>query len=154
VRTGLVHGLIAGAAGTLALNAATYLDMSVRARSASTVPTRSAARLAERAGIDLGEDVAAERRAEGLGALLGYAVGLGFGAAYGALSAGTRGLPTWSAGMLLAAATMTAELPATRLSASTGPGAWGVNGWLTGIVPHVAYGMTAAAVYARIERPG
>src|SRR5438270_564056 len=51
------RGLLAGAAGTVALNVATYMDMAVRARPSSAVPAKVAASLAEGAGIDL----AAER---------------------------------------------------------------------------------------------
>lgn len=50
----LVRGVAAGAVGTSALNATTYLDMLVRGRVASDLPERAAEQLAERLGIELG----------------------------------------------------------------------------------------------------
>jgi hypothetical protein len=40
-------GLVAGAAGTTALNAITYLDMAIRGRPASDTPERTIERLSE-----------------------------------------------------------------------------------------------------------
>ena len=91
----VVRGVIAGAAGTVALNVATYFDMALRGRPASTVPADLAGRLAEVVGVDAlagrdGADEQAGNRRTGTGALLGYVNGLGIGAAYGALSAGSN----------------------------------------------------------------
>ena len=99
MRRGVLAGLVAGAAGTVALNVATYADMAIRGRPASGVPSQMAGILAERAGIDLsgGRGEAAKEQAEhrksGAGALLGYGSGLGVGAAYGLLSPLLRWLP-------------------------------------------------------------
>ena len=102
----IVAGLAAGAAGTLALNVPSYLDMLVRGRSASTLPGDVAGRLADEIGLPLDfdyldfdtdaadsdvddddDDVAVNdrvaNRQEALGALLGYSNGLGIGLAYG-----------------------------------------------------------------------
>lgn len=49
---GLMAGAAAGAAGTTALNAVTYLDMAWRARPASQTPEQAVEKLAERAGVD------------------------------------------------------------------------------------------------------
>jgi hypothetical protein len=43
----VVDALLAGAAGTAALNAVTYADMAVRGRAASQTPQRSVRRLAD-----------------------------------------------------------------------------------------------------------
>jgi len=77
----LMGGAAAGAAGTTALNAATYLDMAVRGRPPSTLPDEMAGRLADRLGLDLGDGEAARHRRSALGALLGPAAGVGIGAA-------------------------------------------------------------------------
>jgi hypothetical protein len=51
--SGATRGLIAGAAGACAPNTATYIDMLVRGRPPSELPAQVAARIAERAEIDL-----------------------------------------------------------------------------------------------------
>ena len=73
----MLIGAAAGAAGTTALNAVTYGDMLVRGRPASSTPSEAAARLADKAGIDLSargeapDGPTAQNRRSGLGALLG-----------------------------------------------------------------------------------
>ena len=71
-RTGraLLGGLAAGAAGTTALNAVTHLDVVVRARSASSTPEDTAAKLAEELGIEIpGDEDERANRLAGLGPL-------------------------------------------------------------------------------------
>ena len=58
----IVAGLAAGAAGTLALNVAGYLDMLVSGRSASTLPGDVAGRLADEIGLPLDFDLVRRRR--------------------------------------------------------------------------------------------
>ena len=75
-----LRGATAGAAGTVALDITTYLDMAIRGRSSSGVPAKVAGSLTETAGIDLapdGNSEAAENRKSGIGALMGDVVGLG-----------------------------------------------------------------------------
>ncbi len=79
MRSSLALGLVAGAAGTAALNVVTYLDMALRGRAVSTMPAQAASRLAGAACVPLGQDESRDNRAEGVGALLGYATGLGWG---------------------------------------------------------------------------
>ncbi|MFE1452948.1 hypothetical protein [Streptomyces olivaceoviridis] len=98
----------------------------------------------------LGEGEDEEHREEALGALLGYVTGLGVGAAYGLARRGGD-LPVWAAGPLLAAAAMAgSDLPATALK-GTDPTTWSLASWVSDIVPHLAYGFTAASVY-RVRR--
>jgi hypothetical protein len=78
-------GLLAGAAGTTALNAATYADMALRGRPPSQVPEQ----VVDRLGLPLGEGAAASNRRQAVAALLGIGVGVGVGAAYG-LAGGDR----------------------------------------------------------------
>jgi hypothetical protein len=80
-----VGGLVAGSVATLALEAITYGDMAVTGRPASSAPSDTAVRVAERLGIRLGEgstDIAANR-ADGIGALMGHATGLVGGMLFG-----------------------------------------------------------------------
>ena len=74
------RGLLAGAAGTTALTAATYLDMTLRGRPASTVPEQTVQALLSATGQRLaGSGTERASRATGLGALLGIANGLTVG---------------------------------------------------------------------------
>ena len=51
--SGFISGVAAGAVGTLAIEAVTYLDMLIRGRPASEVPARVASKLAQMAGFHL-----------------------------------------------------------------------------------------------------
>lgn len=146
----MLLGVAAGAAGTVALNVVTYLDMTIRARSASSVPAKVVEAMAEQANVPLktsGEDVeTAQNRTTGAGALLGYAAGLGVGAAYGLLRPRLTAVPRLITGAGLGLAAMLAsDLPATLLDV-TNPREWSVDSWVSDIVPHMAYGLAAAMV--------
>jgi hypothetical protein len=174
----LVRGLVAGAAGTVALNVVGYLDMLARGRPASDLPARVAGRLADEVGIPLdwdddedeagggegADDDGADDRAgsfgngrlanrqEALGALLGYANGLGLGGAYGIVRLVMPRPPTWLAGALLGGAAMAAsDIPATSLEL-TDPQEWGTQGWLSDIAPHLAYGLVTAWTFEALGR--
>jgi hypothetical protein len=99
----IARGLIAGEAGTTALNIVTWLDVAVRARPASSAPGQTVQRLADVAGVTLVEGMRAEQRTAGLGPPLGYATGLSAAVCY-ALAARRR--PSWP----------TATLPLTVLA--------------------------------------
>ena len=151
---GLLFGAIAGAAGTIALNVATYIDMLVRGRSSSSVPAEVAAQLADSVGVTFvstnGDDNFTANRKEALGALMGYGVGLWVGAGYGLIRPALRMLPLPVAGALAGAAAMAAsDVPATQLGV-TDPAEWGATGWAADIVPHLAYGLVTALVYEAI----
>ncbi|MFC4149695.1 hypothetical protein ACFO0M_25895 [Micromonospora mangrovi] len=151
-RTGVVDGAIAGAVGSAVLNVVSYLDMVVRARPASGTPEETAGRLAGVAHVDLGpEDRAANRRA-GLGPLLGYGTGIAAGAAFGLLAARRR-LPVPVAVGLLGGGVMAVSDGSMTVLGVTDPRRWGRAGWLSDIVPHLAYGMAAAATWWRLRPP-
>ncbi|MCO5971686.1 hypothetical protein [Actinoallomurus soli] len=141
---GLLSGALAGAAGTAALNAVTYADMALRGRSGSQVPEQVVEKTTERAGVSLGEDETAENRRQALGALLGFGVGIGVGVAYGLIRSRGRTLPDALA--LGAAASVASEGPAVALGL-TDPRTWGAAGWISDVVPHLAYGIVTAATY-------
>jgi hypothetical protein len=160
MRRPLLWGIAAGAVGTIALDVVSYLDMVVRGRPASSLPAEVAGALAERAGVELAADgndtESAANRRSGLGALFGYGVGLGVGGAYGLLRAR---LPAprrpWAVTTGLGLAAMAAsDLPATLLGV-TDPRTWGVAGWASDLLPHLAYGLATATVYeALADRAG
>ena len=171
----IVAGLAAGAAGTMALNVAGYLDMLVRGRSASTLPGDVAGRLADEIGLpldfDLEIDAAAKdvdtddddddggevdqrvaNRQEALGALLGYSNGLALGVAYGLIRLALPRPPAWLAGALLGGLAMAAsDYPSTRLGL-TDPQTWSGADWLADIVPHMAFGVVTAATFEAINK--
>jgi xanthosine utilization system XapX-like protein len=145
-------GVIAGAAGTTALNVATYLDMVLRARPASELPAKAAGEVTGRAGIELGAGKAGESRREGIGALLGYATGLGVGALYG-LVVRDRPHPVPVAALALTGAAMAgSDLPMTVLGL-TDPRTWPASAWAADVLPHLAYGLTTAMVYRTLTQP-
>jgi hypothetical protein len=144
-------GTAAGAVGTVALNATTYADMAIRGRPSSSVPAEVAAKLAGKAGLDLSAGAADEQtvqnRKSGLGALSGYAVGLGVGTAYGLIRPALGDVSTARAGALLGLAAMAgSDVPAAALGV-TDPTEWGLNAWVSDIVPHLAYGLATAMAY-------
>jgi hypothetical protein len=78
----LLHGAVAGLAGTTALNIAGYADIALRGRPLSDTPEITVRRLAAKLRIRIpGDDRTLENRIAGLGPLTGYTVGLGMGAA-------------------------------------------------------------------------
>jgi hypothetical protein len=145
---GALIGSIAGAAGTVALNGVTYADMVLRGRPSSGVPAEVAERLAAKVGIDLsGDDEVTQSRKSGLGALFGIATGLGVGAAYGLVNPRPDRISSLRAGAALGLAAMAgSDMPATALGV-TNPAEWEPDSWVSDIVPHLAYGLVAAATY-------
>jgi hypothetical protein len=143
-------GLVAGAAGTLALEAATYLDMAVTGRPRSDIPDQAAGQLARALRLDVtarGGEAAAAHRRTGMGALLGHATGTGLALVYALIRGRTGPVPTPLAGVALAIAAMAAgDLPPI-LSGTSDPRRWGARGWLSDLVPHLAYGLVTAGAY-------
>ncbi|KDN21876.1 hypothetical protein [Amycolatopsis rifamycinica] len=116
----LLRGVAAGAAGTTALNAVTYLDMVLRGRAASSTPEESVRRLAAKTGIPIpGDEEQRSHREPGAGALLRRR---------------PRRRPA-------------AGLPMASMGVSD-PREWNVPDWLSDLIPHLAYGLTTATTYA------
>ena len=124
ITQGIAAGLAAGAAGTSALNAATYLDMVARGRPTSSTPEDTTEKLA---------------------------AGLGVGAALGMVrSLGLRP-PVVIAGVLAGAAAMAAtDAPMAALDV-TDPRTWADADWLSDALPHLAYGLVTAAVLQGLD---
>lgn len=142
-------GAAAGAAGTTALNAVTYLDMAVRARPASDTPERTVQRLAELAGVEIpGEPEQRQARLSALGALTGIVAGVGVGALYGLAQGLGLGLSTRSGAAVATATVLAAANGPMVLLGVTDPRSWSGRDWLADLVPHAAYGAVTAATYA------
>src|SRR5688572_7821088 len=88
----MLRGASAGAAGTTALNAVTYLDMAVRGRGASSTPEDTVEKLAATAHVPIpGQGETRQNRLRGLGPLMGLFAGIGVGVGAGlARSSGHR----------------------------------------------------------------
>lgn len=150
--TRLAHGVVAGAVGTVALNATTYLDMAVRGRPASSTPEQTVARLAGRLHVPLPADGdQAASRLTGVGALLGMLAGVSVGAAMGAVRpyAGSDGIAT-TTGIAGALAMLAGNGPMTLLGV-TDPRTWTAADWAADLVPHAAYAAAAAATWHALE---
>src|SRR6195952_5250760 len=90
-----LRGAAAGAAGTTALNAVTYLDMVGRGRGASSTPEQTVEALAEKAHVQIpGDGETRQHRVQGLGPLTGLVAGVGVGVLVGLVRAtGFRSTP-------------------------------------------------------------
>src|SRR5690349_20554033 len=137
---GSVSGLLAGACGTTALNAATYLDMALRGRPSSSTPVQTVERAADALHVAVpGEDDARQNRISGLGALSG----IGAGAVTGALVGLARGLG-WRASapvtgaVTFAVASMAGNVPVAAAGISD-PRRWTRREWIADLLPHLAY---------------
>ena len=150
MRRVLATGMTAGAVGTLALNAATYVDMLVRGRPPSRLPDEAAELIATMSGLDLGTGDKGANRREALGALLGMAIGVSIGTVFAAIQGRAQlPRPVAAAGLTLGAMSVT-NLPMTGLRL-TDPRAWTRADWVADALPHLAYGAAATATYALLD---
>jgi hypothetical protein len=143
----LATGAGAGAAGTTALNALTYLDMAIRGRPSSETPEQTVEKLAELADVSIpGEGEERENRLAGLGPLTGVVTGVGSGVVL-ALAR----LAGWRPSFLVEVATLGlvafagSNGPMTALGI-TDPRKWPASSWISDAIPHLAYGAAGAAV--------
>lgn len=152
---GLVMGAAAGAAGTTALNAVTYLDMVVRARPTSSTPQDTVEKLSEKLHVPIpGGREARENRIAGLAPLTGLAAGVGVGAVLGlGYLAGWRPRPVVGGLVATVGALVAGNGPMTVLGI-TDPRNWGAKDWASDIVPHLAYGAVTAAVLRGLAHSG
>ena len=143
----LFVGAAAGAAGTTALNAATYVDMVVRARPASSTPQETVRKLSESTGIAIpGDDEQQKNRIEGLGPLLGISAGVLTGAVLGvARGLGWRPSAFTAALVPAAVALVAGNAPMTVLKV-TDPRKWSASDWVSDVLPHLAFGVTAGSI--------
>jgi hypothetical protein len=152
MRKGLTHrvarGAIAGALGTFAIDASTYVDMAVRGRPSSNVPQETVQHYADELGVDFGEDGTKEQaRRSGVASLAGYATGVAGGVVYGALAPLLRVFPRGLRGVGLGLGVMAATDASSVLAGATNPREWGTSGWLSDLVPHLVYGVVTASAF-------
>jgi hypothetical protein len=155
LRNGLL-GLIAGAAGTMALDVTTYGDMLLRGRAASNVPADIAGRMAQWLGIAAlspeRKDEATGNRRAAAGALLGYATGMGIGGAYGLLrSGGGRVTPPLAGAAVGLAAMLASDFPI-AVSGASDPRTWTPTDWASDLIPHLVYGLVTVGTFETIAR--
>lgn len=154
--SGTVRGALAGAAGTTALNAATYLDMALRARPASDSTTELVERIADRAHVTIpGDKDEHSNRVQGLGPLSGIAVGVTVGAVAGlvhrALARRGHSVPAAAAVPLLGATAMALSDVPLKLLGISDPAAWAAKDWASDAIPHLLYGVVTYSVLHTAE---
>jgi hypothetical protein len=135
-----LRGAAAGAAGTTALHAVTYLDMAVRGRAGSSTPEDTVEKLAGKAHVTIpGDQQKRANRLQGLGPLLGLGAGIGIGVATGlARAAGFRSQPVVGTLLTTAGVLVAGNGPMTVLGV-TDPRTWSATDWASDVVPHLAY---------------
>lgn len=147
---GFLHGAAAGAAGTTALNATTYLDMAVRGRGSSSAPQDLVEAVADRADVEIpGGDDERDNRLAGLGPLSGIGVGVVVGAMAGLVLGALRKrgvTPPAPVPVLLigAAAMALADVPL-KLFGISEPSDWEGKDWAADALPHLFYGVVTYA---------
>lgn len=151
----LAAGALSGAMGTLALNATTFADMAVRGRPPSEVPADTVESSAKTLGIDLaggdGDQAAAANRRRAIGALSGYGTGLVIGALYGAIHPAISRVRLPVAGLAVGAMAMVGANAGAVLAGTTDPRRWGLEGWLSDIVPHVSFGLATVGAFDALD---
>ncbi|MGK5114033.1 hypothetical protein [Geodermatophilus sp. CPCC 205506] len=148
-----VRGAAAGAAGTTALNAVTYLDMAVRGRPSSSTPERTVETLAEKAHVPIpGDGATRQNRVQGLGPLTGLVAGVGVGVLVGLVrAAGFRSRPLVGTLLVTAVVLVSTNGPMTVLGI-TDPRTWSATDWVSDLVPHVAYGAVVTTTLDAFDR--
>ena len=151
----LMQGAAAGAAGAMALNAAAYVDMVLRARPSSSTPGQVAGKLAQRAGAEIpGEAEKRQNRLQGLGALSGLATGVVIGALAGGLRFAVLRLGPVLGAILLGGAAMAATDGVMAGLGVSDPSGWGAAAWASDAVPHLAFGAVTYGSLAAMSRRG
>lgn len=149
-----LRGAAAGAAGTTALNAVTYLDMVVRGRGSSSTPEKTVETLADKAHVQIpGDDETRQNRLQGLGPMTGLLAGVGVGVTVGLVRAsGFRSQPLVSTLLTTLGVLVAANGPMTALGV-TDPRTWSATDWLSDLVPHVVYGAVVKTTMDAFDRP-
>jgi hypothetical protein len=149
----LLRGAAAGAAGTTALNAVTYLDMVVRGRGTSSTPEDTVEKLAATVHLPIpGEGDTRQNRVQGLGPLLGLAAGIGVGVLGGlARASGYRSAKPVGTALTTLIVLVAGNGPMTALGI-TDPRTWSTTDWISDLVPHLAYGVVVKTTMDAFDR--
>jgi hypothetical protein len=148
-----LRGAAAGAAGTTALNAVTYLDMAVRGRASSSTPEQTVEKLAAAAHVPIpGDEETRQNRVQGLGPLTGLVAGIGAGVLVGLVrAAGFRSQPVVGTLLTTAGVLVAANGPMTALGI-TDPRTWSATDWASDLVPHLVYGAVVKTTMDAFDR--
>jgi hypothetical protein len=149
----VLRGAAAGAAGTTALDAVTYLDMAVRGRATSSTPEQTVEKLAEKAHVPIpGEGATRDNRVQGLGAVAGLVAGIGVGV-LGGLARASGYRPATPVGITLTTlgALLVGNGPMTALGI-TDPRTWSRTDWISDLAPHLAYGVVVTTTMDAFDR--
>ncbi|MGZ0204581.1 hypothetical protein ACNFR7_30900 [Streptomyces sp. RM1] len=150
----IARGCAAGAAGTTALDAATYLDMALRGRPTSSAPEDVVEKVTRKAGHPVPETEGRDNRLSGMGALAGIAVGVGTGVAVSLLHRLGVRPPVWLGGPATGALAMAlADAPMAGLGVSD-PRGWSATDWTADALPHLAYGLVTYGLVDAAHRRG
>jgi hypothetical protein len=144
---GILAGAAAGAAGTAALNAATYVDMTMRGRGESDTPSRTVEAIEQRLPVSVpGRGEKRANRISGLGSLSGIVTGVGVGMVFGlARRAGLR--PPLAVGAVVAGILAMASTDGSMAALDVSdPRSWSASDWLSDLLPHLVYGTVTYAV--------
>jgi hypothetical protein len=149
-----LRGAAAGAAGSTALNAVTYLDMTLRGRGSSSTPEDTVEKLADTVHVTIpGDEEKRQNRLQGMGPLIGLVAGVGVGVVTGlARAAGLRSQPLVGTVLTTAGVLVAANGPMTVLGV-TDPRTWSATDWISDVVPHVAYGVVVKTTMDAFDRP-
>jgi hypothetical protein len=148
-----LRGAAAGAAGSSALNAVTYLDMTVRGRGTSSTPEDTVEKLAETAHVPIpGDEETRQNRVQGLAPLIGLVAGVGVGVLGGlARASGYRSAKPVGTLLTTVGVMVAANGPMTVLGV-TDPRKWSATDWISDIVPHLAYGLVVKNTMDAFDR--
>lgn len=148
-----LRGAAAGAAGSTALNAVTYLDMVVRGRGTSSTPEKTVEALAEKAHVPIpGDEETRSNRVQGLGPMTGLVAGVGVGVVVGLVrAAGFRSQPLVGTLLTTLGVLVAANGPMTALGI-TDPRTWSATDWASDMVPHLAYGAVVKTTMDAFDR--
>jgi hypothetical protein len=148
-----LRGAAAGAAGSTALNAVTYLDMTVRGRPTSSTPEQTVEKLAEKAHLPIpGDEQTRQNRVQGLGPITGLVAGVGLGVVVGLVrAAGYRSQPLVGTLLTTLGVLIAANGPMTVLGI-TDPRTWSGTDWASDVVPHLAYGAVVKTTMDAFDR--
>lgn len=148
-----LRGAAAGAAGSTALNAVTYLDMVVRGRGTSSTPEQTVEKLAELAHVQIpGDDETRSNRVQGLGPITGLVAGVGVGVVVGLVrAAGYRSQPLVGTLLTTLGVLVATNGPMTVLGI-TDPRTWSATDWASDVVPHLAYAAVVKTTMDAFDR--
>jgi len=151
---GVLIGAAAGAAGTTALNAVTYLDMVARGRPTSSTPEATVEKLADKAHVPVpGEGDARQNRVAGLGPLTGLVAGVGVGAGLGVgRAAGWASRPGGQRPARHRGRLDRQQRADDGAGRVTDPRTWAATDWVADVVPHVVYGAVTAWVLRGLDQ--